>query len=99
SSYLVEITAIVLAERDPRTREALVDVIIDEAGQKGTGRWSVIAAQQLGVGATTLEAAVSARALSALRHERLATSRIYDGMDLAAPNFENSDEAIGDLES
>jgi 6-phosphogluconate dehydrogenase len=57
SSYLVEITAIVLAERDPRTREALVDVIIDAAGQKGTGRWSVIAAQQLGVGATTLEAA------------------------------------------
>jgi 6-phosphogluconate dehydrogenase len=99
SSYLVEITAIVLAERDPRTREALVDVIIDAAGQKGTGRWSVIAAQQLGVGATTLEAAVSARALSALRHERLATSRIYGDLDLASSGFENSAAAIDELEA
>ncbi|MDB5525394.1 MAG: gnd, partial [Rhizobium sp.] len=70
SSYLIEISAAVLAEPDPATGKAMVDVIIDEAGQKGTGRWSVIEAQKLGIGATTLEAAVAARGVSSLRQER-----------------------------
>ncbi|TWG90463.1 6-phosphogluconate dehydrogenase [Mesorhizobium sp. J18] len=48
NSYLIEITATVLAEDDPETGKPLVDVILDRAGQKGTGRWSVIEAQQLG---------------------------------------------------
>ena len=69
-SYLIEITAVTLAEKDPETGKPLVDAIVDEAGQKGTGRWSVIEAQKLGVGATTLEAAVSARGISSRRQER-----------------------------
>ncbi|KQT84037.1 NADP-dependent phosphogluconate dehydrogenase [Aurantimonas sp. Leaf443] len=78
SSYLVEITAVTLAEIDPETGRPLVDLIVDEAGQKGTGRWSVIEAQKLGIGATTLEAAVSARGLSSRRAERAAAAGLFD---------------------
>ncbi|ADO41983.1 6-phosphogluconate dehydrogenase [Ketogulonicigenium vulgare Y25] len=67
SSYLIEITASVLKEVDAETGKPLVDFIVDEAGQKGTGRWSVIEAQKLGIGATALEAAVAARCVSAAR--------------------------------
>ncbi len=77
ASYLVEITAVVLAEKDPETGEPLVDAIVDEAGQKGTGRWSVIEAQKLGIGATTLESAVSARGVSSRRRERADAEKIY----------------------
>jgi len=77
NSYLIEITATVLAASDPATGKPLVDIILDRAGQKGTGRWSVIESQMLGVPATAIEAAVSARALSAMRDERLAAERIY----------------------
>ena len=64
SSYLVEITAKVLAARDTETDAPLVEKIADRAGQKGTGRWSVIEAQRLGAAASTIEAAVAARNLS-----------------------------------
>ena len=64
-SYLIEITAKVLDAIDPKTGKPLVDVILDTAGQKGTGRWSAMEAQDLGVPATVIEAAVAARALSA----------------------------------
>jgi 6-phosphogluconate dehydrogenase len=99
SSYLIEISATVLAERDPMTGKALVDVIIDEAGQKGTGRWSVIAAQRLGVGATTLEAAVSARGISALRHERIRTGRIYADIGSGLADFAGGAAAADELEA
>lgn len=99
SSYLIEISAVVLAEADPDTGKPLVDVILDEAGQKGTGRWSVIEAQKLGVGATTLEAAVSARGISSLRPERLEASRIYGNIALAANEFGKDQQAIAELES
>jgi 6-phosphogluconate dehydrogenase len=70
NSYLIEITAKVLATIDPKTKKPLVDVIVDRAGQKGTGKWSVIEAQHLGTPATTLEAAVAARVLSSMKDER-----------------------------
>ncbi|WP_173935057.1 NADP-dependent phosphogluconate dehydrogenase [Chelativorans sp. Marseille-P2723] len=70
NSYLIEITAEVLAARDTSTGKPLVDVILDSAGQKGTGRWSAIEAQTLGIPATAIEAAVAARSLSAIKHER-----------------------------
>jgi len=69
-SYLIEITAKVLAAIDPPTGKPVVDVILDRAGQKGTGRWAVIEAQNMGVPATTIEAAVAARSLSAMKAER-----------------------------
>ncbi|OYR30961.1 6-phosphogluconate dehydrogenase [Brucella pseudogrignonensis] len=99
SSYLIEISATVLAEPDTQTGKPLVDVIVDEAGQKGTGRWSVIEAQKLGIGATTLEAAVSARSLSSLRSERLATSRFYSNMALATDAFVVDETSLDELEA
>lgn len=77
NSYLIEITAEVLATADPDSSVPLVDVIQDKAGQKGTGRWSVIEAAMLGVPATCIEAAVAARSLSSLKKEREFASRRY----------------------
>ncbi|MXU65276.1 NADP-dependent phosphogluconate dehydrogenase [Oceanomicrobium pacificus] len=76
-SYLIEISAAVLDATDPETGSPMVDMILDRAGQKGTGRWSAIEAQTLGIPATTIEAAVSARALSSMKDERLAAAGVY----------------------
>ena len=76
-SYLIEITAKALATADPDTGRPMVDIILDTAGQKGTGRWSAIAAQTLGIPATTIEAAVSARAISAGLAERKRFAALY----------------------
>jgi len=64
ASYLVEISGKVLQAIDPETGNAMVDVILDQAGQKGTGRWTVIEALHLGQSASTIEAAVGARSWS-----------------------------------
>jgi len=71
-SYLVEITGKVLAATDPVTGKPMVDVIVDSAGQKGTGRWTVIEALTLGQSASTIEAAVAARSWSAAKETRVA---------------------------
>jgi 6-phosphogluconate dehydrogenase len=76
-SYLLEITAKVLAAQDAKSGGPLVEVIQDTAGQKGTGRWSAMEAQDLGVPATVIEAAVSARGLSADRASRLKAEKIF----------------------
>jgi 6-phosphogluconate dehydrogenase len=76
-SYLIEISARVLEAIDPATGKPLVDVILDSAGQKGTGRWSAIEAQDLGVPATVIEAAVAARSLSARKVEREAGQALF----------------------
>src|SRR5690606_3996661 len=55
NSYLVEITAAVLDVADPATGKPIVDMILDRAGQKGTGRWSAVEAQMMGVPATAIE--------------------------------------------
>lgn len=69
-SFLVETTARALTATDRDTRLPMVDVIVDSAGQKGTGRWTVIEALKLGQSANTIEAAVGARAWSADRDAR-----------------------------
>ena len=69
-SYLIDITAEVLSVQDAATGRPIVDMIVDAAGQKGTGRWSVIESQMMGVPATAIEAAVAARSLSAMRAQR-----------------------------
>ena len=63
-SYLIGVTAEVLAAKDPQTGAEIVDLIIDKAGQKGTGRWTVIEAIRMGQSASIIEAAVGARVLS-----------------------------------
>ena len=77
NSYLIEITGHVLAAIDKPTGQPLVELILDKAGQKGTGVWSAIAAQTLGVPATAIEGAVAARSLSSRKDERLAAEAVY----------------------
>jgi 6-phosphogluconate dehydrogenase len=78
-SYLIEIAANVLAKRDEVTGSALVDVIEDEAEQKGTGRWTSESALQLGVPLTGITEAVFARMLSSQKADRVKASTILGG--------------------
>jgi 6-phosphogluconate dehydrogenase len=78
-SYLVEITAEVLDQVDAKTGKPLVDVILDEAEQKGTGRWTVKSALDLGVPVTGIAEAVFARALSGSVTQRRATTGLASG--------------------
>jgi 6-phosphogluconate dehydrogenase len=96
SSYLIEITAAVLAADDPETGRPMVEVIVDQAGQKGTGKWSAIEAQALGVPATAIEAAVGARVLSSLKDERIAAEGVYGKP--ARVDFGDRDALLADLE-
>jgi 6-phosphogluconate dehydrogenase len=79
-SYLIEITADILKQKDPVTKKkALVDVILDTAGQKGTGKWTSVNALDMGVPAPTVAEAVFARCLSAIKEERVAAAKILKG--------------------
>ncbi|QYX57824.1 NADP-dependent phosphogluconate dehydrogenase [Roseovarius sp. SCSIO 43702] len=78
-SYLVEITGKALAYDDPVTGHPMVDVIKDAAGQKGTGRWTVVEAVRMGQAASTIEAAVGARAWSSEKATRMEAERILGG--------------------
>ncbi len=78
-SYLIEITSIVLGHTDAATGRPLVDVILDQAEQKGTGRWTAQSALELGVPVTAITEAVYARALSARKDERTRASKVLPG--------------------
>lgn len=77
NSYLIEITAEVLSVIDGKAKKPIVDVILDRAGQKGTGKWAVIEAQTMGISASTIEAAVDARVLSSMKTERVSAEKGY----------------------
>ncbi len=79
NSYLVEITADILSRKDPGTGKPMVQVILDTAEQKGTGKWTSQVALDLGAPAQTIADAVFARMLSALKNERLAASAVLTG--------------------
>jgi 6-phosphogluconate dehydrogenase len=79
SSFLVEITADILQQKDPASADFLVDKVLDTAGQKGTGMWTAANALELGVPANAIAEAVFARALSALKEERVAASSVLQG--------------------
>jgi 6-phosphogluconate dehydrogenase len=78
-SYLIEITADILGQTDPETGKPMTQVILDTAGQKGTGKWTSQSALDLGVPAATIAEAVFARCLSALKEERVAASEKLKG--------------------
>jgi 6-phosphogluconate dehydrogenase len=80
-SYLIDITAQILARMDPDTGKPMVDVILDTAEQKGTGKWTSATALDLGIPAQTIATAVFARMLSALKTERVAASQVLTGPD------------------
>ncbi len=78
-SYLIEITADILRRTDPDTGKPMVEVILDRAGQKGTGKWTSESALDLGVAAPTIAEAVFARCVSAIKPERVAAARVLKG--------------------
>ncbi|MDE2607651.1 MAG: NADP-dependent phosphogluconate dehydrogenase [Burkholderiales bacterium] len=84
-SYLLAITADILARTDPESGDPLVERILDTAQQKGTGQWATQAALELGVAAPTLGEAVFARALSAAKPLRLQAAGVLPGPGRAAP--------------
>ncbi len=86
NSFLIEITADIFTNRDSETDLPLVDLILDAAGQKGTGRWTVVSSLELGVPIPTMYAAVNARVMSAYKDERMAAAKdlaiatgVYEG--------------------
>lgn len=78
-SYLIEITADIFAKNDPDTGKPMVDVILDAAGQKGTGKWTSQSSLDLGVPLSIVTESVFARFLSAMKEERVEASRILSG--------------------
>jgi 6-phosphogluconate dehydrogenase len=89
NSYLVAITQEILAKKDAETGKPIVDVILDTAEQKGTGKWTSQIALDLGVSAPTIADAVFARTLSARKRERVAAAGVLKG---PLPNF-NGDKS------
>ena len=79
NSYLVEITADILAKKDDETGRPLLELILDTAGQKGTGKWTSQTALDLGAAAPTMAEAVFARCISAAKEERVAASGVLAG--------------------
>jgi 6-phosphogluconate dehydrogenase len=78
-SYLIEITRDIMGKNDDETGEAMLDVILDTAGQKGTGKWTSQAALDLGVPAQTVAEAVFARTMSAIKDERVFAAKSLSG--------------------
>jgi 6-phosphogluconate dehydrogenase len=78
-SYLIEITAAILRKVDPETGKPMVEVILDEAAQKGTGKWTSQNALDVGAPIPTIDAAVESRIISALKGERVEASRVLAG--------------------
>ncbi len=78
-SFLIEITANIFKQTDPETGQHIVDLIVDKAGQKGTGRWTMMEAVDHAVPLSCIGASVEARILSAIRDQRLAASKILTG--------------------
>ncbi|HKO41899.1 MAG TPA: NADP-dependent phosphogluconate dehydrogenase [Pyrinomonadaceae bacterium] len=85
-SYLIEITAKILRVKDRETGKPLVDLVRDQAGQKGTGRWTSELALELGVPVPTIDAAIAARTISSLREDRLQVSGMFT--DVRSKNTE-----------
>ncbi len=97
-SFLVEISAVVLRQRDEITGRPLVEAILDKAGQKGTGRWTAEAALELAVPVPTLAAAVDARVLSSMKDERLRAADALGPPDIEPFEGDRSEwiDAVGD---
>jgi 6-phosphogluconate dehydrogenase len=83
-SFLIEITADILKQIDSVTGKPFVDIVLDTAGQKGTGKWTSVNALDMGTPAPTVAEAVFARCISAVKDERVAASKILSGPAAAA---------------
>jgi 6-phosphogluconate dehydrogenase len=94
NSFLIEITADIFKYIDPDTNQPLVEQILDAAGQKGTGRWTVQSALELGIAIPTITAAVNARVMSSFKKERVAASQVLTG---PTGKYEGDAEAFIDM--
>ena len=79
NSFLIEITADIFSYIDPQSQKPLIDMIVDAAGQKGTGLWTIINSLKLGVPIPTMYAAVYARNISSIKDERISASKQLTG--------------------
>lgn len=89
-SYLVEITRDILAKKDEQDGTPLVDKILDTAGQKGTGKWTVISSADLGIPITLMAEAVYSRCVSAMKSLRVEAAKVFGG---ASRRIENAERA------
>jgi 6-phosphogluconate dehydrogenase len=92
NSFLIEITTKILQKKDDKTDNFLVEMILDTAGQKGTGRWTSEVALEMGVPIPTIDSAVTMRQLSAMKADRVSMSSKYK-----SPNSDLGDLKIEDL--
>lgn len=83
-SFLIEITKNIFTKNDPETGRPIVDLILDKAGQKGTGKWTVGHATEMGVPLSVIGSAVEARILSSLKDERVEAAQVLSGPTPAA---------------
>lgn len=97
ASFLTELTARVCRTIDTVTKQPLVDVVLDKAGQKGTGKWTAQVALDLAVAIPTIAAAIDARVLSSLKDERTAASKVLQGPTPAVPEHGQRSQLIDDL--
>ena len=95
-SYLIQITSKIFEQKDHGSDQAIVDMILDRAGQKGTGRWTVMSAAENGVVISTINAAVEARILSSMKDQRVSASSQLSGPDLEAlkDNLPSKEELV-----
>ena len=96
-SYLVEITAAIFRKKDPEGPGELVDAILDTAGMKGTGKWTVQDAADLGAPIPTIASSVEARLLSARKDDRVVASRSVPGPDPAAHRAPSKEALVADV--
>lgn len=97
NSYLIEISAEVLDQMDSESGVPLVDVILDRAGQKGTGLWTAVSALEVGSPAQTITQAVFARSLSSLKEERIAASKVLKGPETETYTDQEKSQIISAL--
>jgi 6-phosphogluconate dehydrogenase len=87
-SYLIQITSEIFRVRDEETGKPLVDLILDKAGQKGTGKWTAQVALDLGVAIPTINSAIDARFLSAMKEERERASTVIKAPEITATSID-----------
>jgi len=93
SSYLMDITADIFTEKDEETGKYVVDLILDKAGQKGTGKWTAQSALDVGVAVPTIDGAVQSRILSAFKDERMAVGDTLQG---PTPKYDGDEKELVD---
>lgn len=99
-SYLIEITATILAKKDDKGKEGeVVDYVLDKTGMKGTGRWTVQEAAEQSVAAPVIAASLDSRYLSGRKDERIAASKLLQGPPAEAVPAVDKEQIISDLQS